>query len=224
MAACAGPDRSLTLEVEERVGGGPPRAVGGMWLESANQRLTLRARACVEDLAATEVRASLRLGEGSERTPPLKNAALSPQEWVQRLSSEFGNKLVRRIKALQDLLFEVGQQVKQINTFKKNTPSPTAAPPPHQPFDSRLLEDLTSASPQEVPGHGAPGPSWRDGALHRFLAGTLPHVLGLLQQASLLGQQELRSESTESGGRGGGQNSSLFCFIDPLQRQQSHLI
>lgn len=46
---------SLTLEVQERVGGGLPKALGGLSLGPAEQRLTLRAKACLEGLAAVEV-------------------------------------------------------------------------------------------------------------------------------------------------------------------------
>lgn len=38
---------------------------------------------------------------------------------------------------------------------------------------------------------------WQSGPLHRFVTDGLPRFLGLLQHASLLGQQELRSESRE---------------------------
>lgn len=55
MVACTAANGSLTLEVQERVGGGLPTAVGGLSLGSANQRLTLRAKACLEGLAAIEV-------------------------------------------------------------------------------------------------------------------------------------------------------------------------
>lgn len=40
-------------------------------------------------------------------------------------------------------------------------------------------------------------PLWQTGPLHRFVADTLPRFLGLLQHATLLGQQELRRESRD---------------------------
>lgn len=55
VVACTAANGSLTLEVQERVGGGLPTAVGGLSLGSAEQRLTLRAKACLEPLAAIEV-------------------------------------------------------------------------------------------------------------------------------------------------------------------------
>lgn len=45
---------------------------------------------------------------------------------------------------------------------------------------------------QDHRGLGAP---WQSGPLHRFVTGGVPRFLSLLQHASLLGQQELRSES-----------------------------
>lgn len=50
-----GTNGSLTLDVQEKVGGSSPKTVGGLSLGSANQRLTLRAAACLERLAAIEV-------------------------------------------------------------------------------------------------------------------------------------------------------------------------
>lgn len=105
-------------------------------------------------------------------------------------------------------------------------------PPPLQHLHSPLLGDLTSVGlrvaqwVEDFRGRrgGGLGLLWQNGPLHRFITETLPHFLGLLQHASLLGQQELRSESRRDGAR----NSTLFCFIYSLQRRRSgrhfHLI
>lgn len=50
-----GANGSLTLDVQEKVGGSSPKTVGALSLGSANQRLTLRAKACLEHLSAIEV-------------------------------------------------------------------------------------------------------------------------------------------------------------------------
>lgn len=55
VVACVGANGSLTLDVQEKVGGSSPETVGVVSLGSANQRLTLRAKACLDRLAAIEV-------------------------------------------------------------------------------------------------------------------------------------------------------------------------
>ncbi|TNM97949.1 hypothetical protein fugu_014195 [Takifugu bimaculatus] len=120
VVACTAANGSVTLEVQERVGGGLPKAVGGLSLGSADQRLTLRAKACLDGLAAIEAR-------------------------IHQFSSQVGNKLLHRLRTLQDVLLELRQQ----------------------PLDSRLLEALTSAPlrvAQRLEGFlgrrgGRPGPA-----------------------------------------------------------------
>lgn len=73
-----------------------------------------------------------------------------------------------------------------------------------QSKDSELLQEL-SAFPLHVSQHaqallqhrqgGLPA-LWQHSHLRRILTDSLPRLLSLLQHASLLGQQELRSEST----------------------------
>lgn len=70
MVACTAANGSWTLEVQERVGGGLPEAVGGLSLGSADQRLTLRAKACLGGLAAVEV-VGVRFGVKCESPPAL---------------------------------------------------------------------------------------------------------------------------------------------------------
>nr|XP_046265535.1 uncharacterized protein LOC124069998 [Scatophagus argus] len=97
---------------------------------------------------------------------------------IQHLSSQIQKKLMERIKTLQNLLFEFRRQSK----------------------DSELLQEL-SAVPlhvsQQVEAllvHRGGGllALWQKSPLRHTLTDTLPRCLGLLQHASLLGQQELR--------------------------------
>ena len=73
-----------------------------------------------------------------------------------------------------------------------------------QSRDSELLQEL-SAVPLHVSQHaqallhhrqGGLLALWQHSPLRRVLTDSLPRLLSLLQHASLLGQQELRSEST----------------------------
>lgn len=100
---------------------------------------------------------------------------------------------------------ESGSRYKPPPLSKTSNSEPTLQPllPCLQHLDSRLLEALTSVPlrvAQRVEsvlgrGGGALAPPWQNSPFHRFATETLPHLLGLLQHASLLGQQELRSES-----------------------------
>lgn len=204
-----GTNGSLTLDVQERVGGSSPKSVGGLSLGSANQRLTLRAKACLERLAAIEV-SCLSFVIEIRKTGITSSALLLTQARIQEFSSQAGNKLLHRIQTLQDLILEFRRQVKSrysIQTKEHHADSPTSASP-LQHLDSPLLVDLTSVglgAAQWVEdfldrrgGGGGVAPLWQNGPLHRFVTETLPRFLGLLQHASLLGQQELRSESRET--------------------------
>lgn len=72
-----------------------------------------------------------------------------------------------------------------------------------QSRDSEWLQELSAVSLQvsqraeALLGHKEGGllAPWQNGPLRRFVTDSLPRFLGLLQHASLLGQQELRSES-----------------------------
>lgn len=55
VAACVGANRSLMLDVQKRDGSGKPETLGSVSVGSANQRLMLRARGCLESLTAVEV-------------------------------------------------------------------------------------------------------------------------------------------------------------------------
>ncbi|XP_070830189.1 uncharacterized protein [Chaetodon trifascialis] len=100
------------------------------------------------------------------------------EAWIQHLSSQIQNKLLERIKTLQHLLVEFRQQ----------------------PRGSELLQEL-SAVPLRVSqraeallGHRDRGllALWQNSLLRHIVTDSVPRCLGLLQHASLLGQQELR--------------------------------
>lgn len=135
---------------------------------------------------------------------------LFSQARIHQFSSQVGNKLLHRLRTLQDVLLELRQQVETASppskTKNKSLLRPLLLPPPPlQPLDSRLLEALTSAPlrvAQRLEGllgrHGGGGGlvlPWQNAPLHRLVTETLPRFLFLLQRTSLLGQQELRSES-----------------------------
>ncbi|XP_070774929.1 uncharacterized protein [Enoplosus armatus] len=153
VVACAGRNRSLTLDVQKRDGSSKPATVGSVSAGSANQRLVLRASGCLESLTALEAR-------------------------IQYLSSQIRNKLLERFKTLQHLLVEFRRQSR----------------------DSELLQELSavplhaSQRAEALLGHRDGGllALWQNGPLRRILTISLPRFLGLLQHASLLGQQELR--------------------------------
>lgn len=203
MVACTAANGSVTLEVQGS--GGLPTALGGLSLGSAERRLTLRAKACPEALAAIEVVAVFSNTSGSR--PALNFQMPSSQARIHQFGSQVGNKLLQRLRTLQDVLLELRQQVEPhpppVQDQKSLLQPLLLPPPPLQPLDSRVLEAVTSA-PLRVaqrlegllgrrggalvlPGQSAP--------LHRLLTESLPRFLDLLQRTSLLGQQELRSES-----------------------------
>ncbi len=53
--ACVGTNGSLMLDVQKRDGSSKPETLGSVSVGSANQRLMLRARGCLESLNAVEV-------------------------------------------------------------------------------------------------------------------------------------------------------------------------
>ncbi|XP_041804885.1 uncharacterized protein LOC121614861 [Chelmon rostratus] len=152
--ACVGTNGSLMLDVQKGDGGSSkPETLGSMSVGSANHRLMLRASGCLGSLTAVEAR-------------------------IQHLSSQIQNKLLERIKTLQNLLVEFRRQSR----------------------GSMLLQEL-SAVPLHVSqraeallAHRDGGllALWQNGLLRRIVTDSLPRFLGLLQHASLLGQQELR--------------------------------
>lgn len=90
--------------------------------------------------------------------------------------------------------------------------------PSLQSRDSALLQELGAAPlhvlqrAEALLGHGDGGllALWQNGPLHHVLTASLPRFLGLLQHASLLGQQELRSESGGDDARWSRQQSNIF--------------
>lgn len=127
---------SLTLDVLEKVGGSSPATVGVLSLGSANQRLTLRAKACSERLAAVEVSFLSFLMSSAK----LENPALFSQARIQEFSSQTGKKLLQRIETLQALILGFRRQVKPTSSFQ--TKDPHADSPPCAP-----LTPLSSAAP-----------------------------------------------------------------------------
>lgn len=56
VVTCMGTNRSFTLDVQKRAGGGrKAETLGSLSVESANQRLTLRACGCLDSLTELEV-------------------------------------------------------------------------------------------------------------------------------------------------------------------------
>ncbi|XP_061551184.1 uncharacterized protein LOC133412122 isoform X1 [Phycodurus eques] len=85
VVACLGPSQNFILDVQKGDGSSQPETLGSLSVVAANQRLTLRARGCVESLIALEVR-------------------------IQAVSSQIRNKLLERIKTMKNLLAEFRQQ------------------------------------------------------------------------------------------------------------------
>nr|XP_043895928.1 uncharacterized protein LOC122778275 [Solea senegalensis] len=102
----------------------------------------------------------------------------SAEARIQYLSSRMWKKVLERIKTLQHLLIEFRRQSR----------------------DSKLLQELSAVSlhvsqrAEALLGHRDRGllPLWQNSRLRRTLTESLPRFLSLLQDASLLGQQELR--------------------------------
>ncbi|KAM8851209.1 uncharacterized protein AB9W97_022010 isoform 3-T3 [Spinachia spinachia] len=151
--ACVRRNLSLALDVQRREGSSRPQTLGRVSVESASQRLMLRASGCWESLTALEAR-------------------------LHYLSSQMQDKLLKRIKTLHHLLLEFRRQSR----------------------DSAWLQELSAAAlhvtqrAETLLGHRGGGllALWQDGPPRRILTEGLPRFLGLLQHASLLGQQELR--------------------------------
>ncbi|XP_061654143.1 uncharacterized protein LOC133489262 isoform X2 [Phyllopteryx taeniolatus] len=85
VVACLGPSQNFILDVQKGDGSSQRETLGSLSVVAANQRLTLRARGCVESLTALEVR-------------------------IQAVSSQIRNKLSERIKTMKNLLAEFRQQ------------------------------------------------------------------------------------------------------------------
>ncbi|XP_035526364.1 uncharacterized protein LOC118334543 [Morone saxatilis] len=97
----------------------------------------------------------------------------------QYLSSQIQNKLLERIKTLQHLLLEFRRQSRDSQLLQELSALPLLV---SQRAEALLLghrdNSLTSV--------------WQNSPLRRIVTDSLPRFLGLLQHASLLGQQELR--------------------------------
>nr|XP_040026805.1 uncharacterized protein LOC120815845 isoform X3 [Gasterosteus aculeatus aculeatus] len=180
-AACVRRNLSLTLDVQKREGSGKPQTLGRVAVGSVSQRLMLRASGCLEGLTALEVPTKQqKLTHVLPRHAALTHRVLfSSQARLQYLSSQMRDKLLKRIKTLHHLLFEFRRQSR----------------------DSAWLQELSAAALHvtqraetllEHRGSGGLLALWQDCPPRRLLTHSLPRFLGLLQHASLLGQQELR--------------------------------
>ncbi|XP_051279537.1 uncharacterized protein LOC127375918 isoform X2 [Dicentrarchus labrax] len=98
---------------------------------------------------------------------------------IRYLSSQIHNKLLERIKTLQHLLVEFRRQSRDSELLQELSVLPLLV---SQRAEALLLghrdNSLTSV--------------WQNSPLCRIVTDSLPRFLGLLQHASLLGQQELR--------------------------------
>ncbi|XP_059199744.1 uncharacterized protein LOC131979750 [Centropristis striata] len=154
VVACVGTNHSLMLDVQRRESGSSkPEALSSVSVGLANQRLMLRASGCLASLTAVETR-------------------------IQYLSSEIRNKLLERIRTLQQLLVEFRRQSRDSEWLQE-----LSAVPFHVSQQARALLELRDGSLLAL---------WLRSTPRRLMIDNLPRFLGLLQQASLLGQQELR--------------------------------
>ncbi|XP_049888655.1 uncharacterized protein LOC126382681 [Epinephelus moara] len=97
---------------------------------------------------------------------------------IQHLSSQIRNKLLERVKTLQHLLTEFRRQSRDSELLQE-----LSAVPLHISQQAQSLLEHRDRSLLAL---------WQNGPLRRIVTDSLPHFLGLLQHASLLGQQELR--------------------------------
>nr|XP_033505718.1 uncharacterized protein LOC117271565 [Epinephelus lanceolatus] len=97
---------------------------------------------------------------------------------IQHLSSQIRNKLLERVKTLQHLLIEFRRQSRDSELLQE-----LSAVPLHISQQAQSLLEHRDRSLLAL---------WQNGPLRRIVTDSLPHFLGLLQHASLLGQQELR--------------------------------
>ncbi|XP_045907286.1 uncharacterized protein LOC123972095 isoform X3 [Micropterus dolomieu] len=129
-----------------------------------------------------ETLGSVSVGSANQRLILRANGCLESltavEARIQYLCSQFRNKLWERIKTFPHLLVE----------FKR------------QSRDSELLQELSfvplhvSQRVEALLGHRDRGllALWQNSPLRRIVTDSLPRFLGLLQHASLLGQQEMR--------------------------------
>nr|XP_061789894.1 uncharacterized protein LOC133579338 isoform X1 [Nerophis lumbriciformis] len=153
LAACLGTRDSLMVDVHKREGGSHPESLGSLYAGAANQKLTLRASGCLQDLTAVEAQ-------------------------IQAFSSQIRNKLLERIKTIKYILTDFRQQSR----------------------GSKFLQDLSATSlrvtqqGEFLMGHQGWSvlPVWHSSSFRHVLTTSLPRFLNLLQQASMLGQLELK--------------------------------
>ncbi|XP_031710756.1 uncharacterized protein LOC116387634 isoform X2 [Anarrhichthys ocellatus] len=129
-----------------------------------------------------ETLGSVSVGSASQRLMLRASGCLESltalEARLQNLSSQMQNKLLKRIKTLQHLLVEFRRQSRSSEWLQE-----LSAVPLHV---SQRAETLL-----EHRGRGLLA-LWQNSPPRRILTDSLPRFLGLLQHASLLGQQELR--------------------------------
>ncbi|XP_061925266.1 uncharacterized protein LOC133664564 isoform X2 [Entelurus aequoreus] len=153
LAACLGTRDSFMVDVHKREGGSHPESLGSLYAGTANQKLTLRASGCLQDLTAVEAQ-------------------------IQAFSSQIRNKLLERIKTIKYILTDFRQQSR----------------------GSKFLQDLSAMSLRVTQqgefllGHRGWSvlPVWHSSSFRHVVTTSLPRFLNLLQQASMLGQLELK--------------------------------
>ena len=114
MVACVGMNRSLILDVQKGDGNAKSGTLGRVSVETADQRLMLRASGCLEGLTAVEVSPVQKSSEilASIQYGTFKSCMLLfSQARIHYLSSRIWSKLLERIKTLQNLLIEFRRQV-----------------------------------------------------------------------------------------------------------------
>uniref|UniRef100_UPI003AABB2CD uncharacterized protein n=1 Tax=Centroberyx gerrardi TaxID=166262 RepID=UPI003AABB2CD len=146
-----------------------------------NWRLTLDVQKR-EDRGKPEALGSVSMGTANQslvlRAHGCSQSLFAVEARVHYLSSQIRNKLLERIKTLQHLLMEFRRQSRDSELLQE-----LSAVPLH------VTQRAEALLGQRERGLWAP---WRSSPLRHILTDSLPRFLGLLQHASLLGQQELR--------------------------------
>ncbi|KAM8838905.1 uncharacterized protein ACB058_015501 isoform 2-T2 [Synchiropus picturatus] len=148
---CVGSTPGLVFDLQKRDGGSEPKGLASLSVETASQRVVVRASGCLDCLTALEAR-------------------------VQVLDTQLRNNMLERMKASLQVVREFQLQASR---------------------DGQLLQELFDQAHRQaeallVSRDGDVMSGWKTSPLRHFLTVTLPRTLGLLQHASMLGQQELK--------------------------------
>ncbi|XP_041848721.1 uncharacterized protein LOC121644668 isoform X2 [Melanotaenia boesemani] len=153
VAVCMEADHSFKMNVRRRDNSNKSETLGSLSVGAANQRLTLRARGCLQSLTSAE-------------------------DWLHYLSFQMLNKLAERIKTLKRLLIEFRKQGRDSQLLQELSDVPLHV--------SRRVEALLEHGDRDVLA------LWHRSHIRHMVIHSLPRFLSQLQNASLLGQQELR--------------------------------